>query len=196
VDSRHAPGVGTQPSRAVVIQHAAGGVAHGGYSSLPRTDIVVPGASYEAAISAIGVPRCPEARGAALTTAIGSLDLMASLTGGRSAASSPERLVLARWPPSASMAYEPSRNQKDWIRRRQDRSTKVSPMFPVNFVTYVPGCTHSGATTSRRATGVSPPPVFPVAPPKADAPDVVDSDRIRVYASPFASRLANGYFRS
>jgi hypothetical protein len=48
-----------------------------------------------------------------------TLDRMAALTDGRSAAPAPVRSVLARGPPSACIAYEPPRNQKDSTRRRQ-----------------------------------------------------------------------------
>jgi hypothetical protein len=80
----------------------------GEYPSLPRREIVVPGASCEVAVSR-DRPSAVSERVVPIHDRDRRLDLIALvLRWGRSAASSTQRSVLARWPPSACKAYEPT----------------------------------------------------------------------------------------
>jgi hypothetical protein len=101
----HRSGLDEAASRAPITVER---VVPGEYPSLPRREIAVPGASCEVAVSRERRSAVPE-RVVPIHDGDRRLNLIALVDGGgRSAASSTERSVLARWPPSACRAYEPT----------------------------------------------------------------------------------------
>ena len=113
-DSVNTPVCGSCRSRAVVIPHARNAARTGGDTpAFPEGTSSFLGHPMRSPFQRSAFPSCPDARDTSLTTALAD-DLMAAFTGGRSAASSSERSVLAQSPPSARMAYEPSLKSEHW----------------------------------------------------------------------------------